>query len=131
MGGAPVVPLEPSDPSAAEPQKRARRKIAARTSGEAALIKNERLRGPTAREHKQVVGLIRKPTSQAMAHANRANSLKCTGPVTDIGKMKARLTAIKGGLTSLGGGLGLRELGESPGDLDQIRKGLPEVLLSG
>ena len=73
---------------------------------------------------KRATGLIRKRTTPAMVEANRANSLKCTGPVTDVGKMNARLNAVKHGIRSLAGGLALPQLGEYSGDLDEIRKDL-------
>ena len=68
----------------------------------------------TAREQKRTVGLIRRPPTEAMVQANRANSLKSTGPLTDVGKMKASLNAVKHGITSLASGLALRQLGEEP-----------------
>ena len=46
------------------------------------------------------MSLIRKHTTEAMVAANRANSLKATGPVTDPGKMKVRLNALKHGMRS-------------------------------
>ncbi len=68
--------------------------------------------------------MVRKRTTPAMVQANRANSLKCTGPVTDVGKINARLNAVKHGITSLAGGLALQQLGEYSGDLDEIRRNL-------
>ena len=118
----PAAHLEESESPAAAPQKPARRKAAARTSGEA--LPDEHLPKTTTREQKQAVGLIRRPTTEAMVEANRANSLKCTGPVTDVGKMKVRLNAVKHGITSLVSGLALPQLGEMRGDLNEIRKQL-------
>ncbi len=125
-GLEPAAPPEESGTLAANSKKRKRRGVAARTTGEAAPIKNERPRGPAARGQKQAVGLIRKPTTQAMLDANHANSLRSTGPVTDVGKLNVRLNSVKYGLRTLVGGLALRQLGEDPGDLDQIRKDLRE-----
>lgn len=59
-----------------------------------------------------------------MVEANRANSLKCTGPVTDVGKVNARLNAVKHGITSLFGGLALPQLGEFRQDLNDLREQL-------
>ncbi|HXJ92554.1 MAG TPA: hypothetical protein VMT20_06690 [Terriglobia bacterium] len=109
---------------AAQSQKDVPRTAAAPTSGEASPIVDDALREPTAREQKRAVGLIRKQTTQALVEANRANSLKCTGPVTDVGKMNARLNGIKHGLRSLVAGLALPQLGEFSGDLDEIRNSL-------
>lgn len=80
----------------------------------------------TAREQKRAMGLIRRPTTEALVEANRANSLKCTGPVTDVGKVNARLNAVKHGIESLVGCLALPELGEYRADLSRIREDLRE-----
>jgi hypothetical protein len=44
------------------------------------------------------MGLIDKNATQAMTAANRANALKSTGPITDQGKLRARINSIKHGL---------------------------------
>ena len=108
----------------ARPQKRARRKAAAGTRREILPTLDQHLAKITARERKRAVGLIRKPATQPMVEANRANSLKCAGPVTDVGKMNARLNALKHGIRSLVSGLALPELGECSGDLNDLRERL-------
>jgi hypothetical protein len=123
-GVAPVAPLERPEPPAARPQRRSRGKLAAPRSAELLPMPDANQRGRTPREQKRAMGLIRKQTTQAVMEANRANSLNCTGPVTDVGKMNARLNAVKHGLTSVVGGLAVRQLGEEPSDLDKIRKDL-------
>jgi len=68
------------------------------------------------------MSLIRKHTTEAMVAANRANSLKSTGPVTDPGKMKVRLNALKHGISSarlIGWAVTLR--GEEDRDLKTVR----------
>jgi len=70
------------------------------------------------------MSLIRKPTTEAMVAANRANSLQCTGPVTDAGKLNARLNALKHGLTERAAGLCIAELGEQQEDLKNLRRQL-------
>lgn len=121
---APRIPFDRPEPSAAQPQRRVRRKAAARASGEGLPIRDTRLRGPSAREQKQAAGLIRRQMSQTLVNANRTNSLKSTGPVTDVGKLNARLNAIKHGLRSAVSGIALSQLGEEPGDVHQIRREL-------
>ena len=106
----------------ARPQKRQRRKAATRTSSEALPILDKHLPKATAREQKRAVGLIRRSTTEAMVEANRSNSLKCTGPVTDMGKLNVRLNAVKHGITALVSGLALPELGELCADLDALRQ---------
>jgi len=64
-----------------------------------------------------------------MVEANRGNSLKCTGPVTDVGKVNARLNAVRHGITSLAAGLALPQLGEQNGDLDRIRRDLEKCFI--
>ncbi|HXJ95150.1 MAG TPA: hypothetical protein VMT20_20100 [Terriglobia bacterium] len=76
------------------------------------------------KERKRAAALVRRRTTPAMVEANRANSLKCTGPVTDVGKMNARLNAVKHGLTALVGSLAQPQLGEDVGDLQEIRRNL-------
>lgn len=61
-----------------------------------------------------------------MVEANHANSLKSTGPVTDVGKVNARLNAVKHGIRSLFGGLALAQLGEFREDLNDLRAQLQE-----
>lgn len=117
----PGAHLEGSEPPLSGPQKRARRKPADGTSEEASRALDQQLARTTAREQKRAPGLIRRPTTEAMAEANRANSLKCTGPVTDVGKMNVRLNAIKHGIKSLVIGFALPELGEMRGDLNEVR----------
>lgn len=118
--------IEESEPAVAPPQKRARRKAAARTRGEGLVALDEHLPETTAREQTRAVGLIRRATTEAMVEANHVNSLKSTGPVTDMGKLNARLNAVKHGITSLFGGLALPQLGESREDLIDLRKQLQE-----
>ena len=117
-----------SGSSVAKPQKRARRTAAAQTSGEALSTPANPLTRATAREQRRAVGLIRRPTTEAMVEANRGNSLKCTGPVTDVGKVNARLNAVRHGIFSPAG-VALPELGEFFGDLkhitEQIQKCFP------
>lgn len=120
----PGARLDEPEPPVAELQKRARRKAAAGKSGEASPALDQQLPGTTAREQKQAVGLIRKPPTQAMVEANRGNSLKCTGPVTDVGKINVRLNAVRHGITALFGGLALPQLGEFRGDLNDLRQQL-------
>lgn len=59
-----------------------------------------------------------------MVEANRANSLKCTGPVTDVGKVNVRLNALKHGITAFLGGMARPELGETSRELHGIREEL-------
>lgn len=70
------------------------------------------------------MSLIRKQTTEAMVAANRANSLKCTGPVTDHGKMQARLNALKHGITARVPGKLVVEPGEREEDLIKLRRQL-------
>ena len=44
------------------------------------------------------MSLIRKQTTEVMVAANRANTLRSTGPVTDVGNMNVRLSALKHGI---------------------------------
>jgi hypothetical protein len=126
----PPAPADgPKSPVAGE-QKRERRKTAARRSRAALSMLDKHLPKTTAREEKRGVGLIRRPTTEALVEANRANSLKSTGPVTDLGKVNARLNAVKHGIFSPAG-VTLPELGEFFGDLkhimEQIRKCFPAL----
>jgi hypothetical protein len=66
------------------------------------------------------MSLIHKRTTGAIIEANRTNSLKSTGPVTDTGKLSVRLNALKHGLTSLRGGVVVPELGEREPDLKTV-----------
>jgi hypothetical protein len=113
--GVKVVPaarFDAGESSAGAPDG-VRRESAAPASGEALPTAPDHLQKPAAREHKRAMGLIRKETTSAMGEANRANSLKCTGPVTDIGKINASLNAVKHGILAYGG-LAREELGEDP-----------------
>lgn len=124
----PTIHLEESESPVAGPQRRARRMAAAGASGAAPPMLDKHLAKTTAREQKRAVGLIRRAPTQAMVEANRGNSLKCTGPVTDVGKMNASLNAIKHGITSLASGLALPELGEEPRKLLGVWDGLQRGL---
>ena len=65
---------------------------------------------------------IRKRSTAAMVAANRANSLKSTGPVTEPGKMQARLNALKHGAEATAAGPCLPELGERIEDLKSLQR---------
>lgn len=70
------------------------------------------------------MSLIRRQTTPAMVEANRANSLRSTGPLTDMGKINARLNSIKHGITARAEGLALPELGENSEALRQMHNQL-------
>jgi len=64
------------------------------------------------------MSLIRKQTTEAMVAANRSNTLKSTGPVTDVGKMNVRLNALKHGI--IADRTFIPELGEKEEDLKSL-----------
>ncbi|HEV2175818.1 MAG TPA: hypothetical protein VGW33_01225 [Terriglobia bacterium] len=65
------------------------------------------------------MSLIQKRTTEAMVAANRENSLQCTGPVTDAGKLNSRLNALKHGIRARVGGPCLEALGECWEDMEK------------
>lgn len=74
------------------------------------------------------VALVRKGTSPATQLANRANSLKSTGPITEHGKAMVRANAGKHWGRSEGIRKLMPALGESPAEFDQVRDGLYQAL---
>jgi hypothetical protein len=69
------------------------------------------------------MSLIRRQTTEAMVAANRANSLTSTGPLTDIGKIQARINAQRDGLCARGGPV-IRELHERLEDFEELQSTL-------
>jgi hypothetical protein len=59
------------------------------------------------------MSLIKKTTTEAVLAANRANSLKSTGPVTDAGKAYVRMNALKHGIWAKGSRYVFETLGEN------------------
>jgi hypothetical protein len=70
------------------------------------------------------MSLVRKRTTEAMEAANRSNSLKCTGPITEAGKISARMNALKHGLTGKGPAYVHEVLGEKHEDRIALRIGI-------
>jgi len=68
----------------------------------------------------ETMSLIRKQITEAMATANHANSMRSTGPVTDVGKMNSRLNALKHGVTATMAGLCVAEIGDREEDLRRL-----------
>ncbi len=125
----PGTRVDESESPVAGPEKRVSPRLAVGAVSEALPAPDRHLAKTAVREQKRAVGLIRRPTTEAMVEANRANSLKCTGPVTNPGKVNARLNAIKHGLTSLVGAVAVPELGEMRGDLSRIEDSLRRCFL--
>jgi hypothetical protein len=67
------------------------------------------------------MSLINKNTTEAMAAANRGNALKSTGPITEEGKLHARMNALKHGLRTESEGPAIPELRERDEDLQDLR----------
>jgi hypothetical protein len=59
------------------------------------------------------MSLIKKPTTEMMQVANRANSLKSTGPVTEAGKMNVRTNGLRHGMRAKGLRYVFETLGEN------------------
>jgi hypothetical protein len=67
------------------------------------------------------MSLINKNTTEAMTAANRANALKSTSPITEEGKLHARMNALKHGLRTESEGPVIPELHERDEDLQDLR----------
>jgi hypothetical protein len=67
------------------------------------------------------MSLTKKNTTKAMTAANRVNALKSSDPITDAGKLQARLNALKHGVRAKEHGLVIPELHEQDEDLQDLR----------
>ena len=72
----------------------------------------------------ETVSLIRKKLTPRLQVANRANSLKSTGPQTKLGKVHSSRSAIKSGVFSKLPAASMKELGEDPAAFEQLRESL-------
>jgi len=74
------------------------------------------------------MSLIEKPVTPQLVEANRANSLKSTGPRTDLGKLKSSLNACTHGAFARVTPHYLKELGEDPAEFERLRESLHSSL---
>jgi hypothetical protein len=70
------------------------------------------------------VSLIQKKATPRLRTANRANSLKSTGPRTKLGKVHSSRNAIKSGVFSKLPVASMKELGEEPAAFERLRESL-------
>jgi hypothetical protein len=73
------------------------------------------------------MSLIKKPTSPLLRAANRANSLKSTGPQTKLGKAHSSQNAIKYGVFARVQVATMKELGEDPAAFEQLSEFLRQA----
>lgn len=74
------------------------------------------------------MSLIKKMRSPLLQAANRANSLKSTGPQTELGKAHSSRNAIKYGVFARLQVESMKELGEDPAAFEQLHKSLHQAL---
>lgn len=73
------------------------------------------------------MGLIQKRVTPPLRAANRANSLKSTGPRTELGKMHSRRNAGKHLIYAEVFASSMEELGENPADFARLRASLRQA----
>jgi len=73
------------------------------------------------------MSLIKKMKSPLLQAANRANSLKSTGPQTGPGKAQSSRNSMKYGVFARLQAASMKELGEDPADFEQVRESLCEA----
>jgi hypothetical protein len=74
------------------------------------------------------MSLIQKKTTPRLQAANRANSLKSTGPQTKLGKAHSSRNAIKYGVFARLPVASMKELGEDPAAFEQLSESLRQAL---
>ena len=74
------------------------------------------------------MSLIQKKTTPRLHAANRANSLKSTGPQTKLGKAHSSRNAIKFGVFARLPVASMKELGEDPAAFEQLSESLRQAL---
>jgi hypothetical protein len=74
------------------------------------------------------MSLIQKKTTPRLHAANRANSLKSTGPQTKLGKAQSSRNAIKYGVFARLPEASMKELGEDPAAFEQLGESLRQAL---
>jgi hypothetical protein len=77
------------------------------------------------------MALLRKKTTSRMVAANRANSLKSSGPRTTEGKIQSSRNAIKSGIHSNPLLARSRALGEDPAEFEELHRALLDVFAPG
>jgi hypothetical protein len=76
----------------------------------------------------RTMSLIQKKTTPGLHAANRANSLKSTGPQTKLGKAHSSRNAIKYGVFARLPMASMKELGEDPAAFEQLSESLRQAL---
>lgn len=74
------------------------------------------------------MGLIEKKVSPRLAVANRSNSLKSTGPNTELGKAHASRNSAKHSIFANVNPQTMKELGENPAQFEELRRSLRAAL---
>jgi hypothetical protein len=74
------------------------------------------------------MSLIQKKTTPRLHAANRANSLKSTGPQTELGKARSSRNALKYGVFARLPVASMKELGEDPAEFEQLSESLRQAL---
>lgn len=73
------------------------------------------------------MSLIQKKTTPRLQAANRANSLKSTGPQTKLGKARSSRNALKYGVFARLPEASMKELGEDPAAFEQLSESLRQA----